>query len=104
MLTIILAAVALIALLSISILNQRKGGPRTMKDRFLASFTPAVLGAGLGFAYARYSLDPEALKASNVPAMYASMGAVIGILVVRVASLFVMMFQDFFGKDDDSDT
>ena len=102
MLVIVLASVALVALLSISWLNRRKGGPKTMKDRILSSFTPAVLGAGLGFAYARYSLDPEVLKASSIPAMYASLGAVVGILVVRAGTLLLMMYQDFFGREDDS--
>jgi hypothetical protein len=98
----ILAGVALMALLGMSYLNRRRGGARTLRDRMLGSLAPAALGAALGFAYARYTLGAEALQGSNIPAMYSSMGAVVGILVVRVGGLFIMMFQDFFGKDSDN--
>lgn len=100
--TIVLLAVAALAtMMVVSQLTRPKGAPRTMRDRFIGSLTPAMIGAGLGFAYARYSMTPEALESSSMPGMYAGMGAVIAILGLRVFSLLRLMFSEFFGKRED---
>ena len=59
-----------------------------------------MIGAGLGFVYARETMTAEALEKSSLPGMYACMGAVIAILVVRLGGLMRLMFNDFFGSKD----
>ena len=47
--TIVLLAVAALAtMMVVSQLTRPKGAPRTMRDRFIGSLTPAMIGAGLG--------------------------------------------------------
>ena len=103
MLVVVLSIVALVVIMLITTLQRRKGQPLTMRDRLIGSLTPAMIGAGVGFAYARETMDPEALEGSSIPGMYAVMGSVIAILAVRVFSLLRVMFSDFFGKSDPSD-
>lgn len=78
---------------------QRKGLSQTIRRRLISALTPAAIGAGLGFVYARQTLNPELLESSTLPAMYATMGAAVGILSVRVFGLGKLMFSDFFGSD-----
>jgi len=101
MLIVLLAIGALVMLMVIAAMQRKRGAPLTMRDRLIGSLTPAMIGAGLGFVYARETMGPEAVEGSALPGMYACMGAVIAILVIRVAGLVRMMFSDYFGKDDD---
>lgn len=100
MLVILLAIGALATIMIVSTLSRKKGQPLTLRDRLIGSLTPAMIGAGLGFVYARETMDPAALEGSSLPGMYACMGAVIAILAVRVLGLFRLMFSDFFGKKE----
>jgi hypothetical protein len=96
----ILLAVGALTVMMIAARIQRKGKPVTVRDRFLASMVPAMIGAGLGFAYARYTYGADALQESKMAGMYSGMGAVISILSMRVFSMLSMMFREFFGKPD----
>ena len=42
--------------------SRKKGQPLTLRDRLIGSLTPAMIGAGLGFVYARETMDPAALE------------------------------------------
>ena len=77
----------------------RRGLSESIRRKLIGALTPAALGAGLGFVYARQTLSPELMESSALPAMYATMGAALGILAVRVVSLGRLMFADFFGSD-----
>lgn len=99
MIIVLLAVGALATIMVVTQLQRPKGAPLTMRDRFIGSLTPAMIGAGLGFAYARYTMG-EAVEGSSMPGMYAGMGAVIAILALRVFGLFRLMFRDFFGSED----
>lgn len=98
---ILLAVGALCTMMLVTYVQRRRTGHKlTVRDRFLNSMTPAMIGAGLGFAYARYTIDAEALATSKLPGMYACMGAVIAILALRGAALLRLMFVDFFGSKE----
>ena len=101
MLIVILICVVLTVLLSIRMSQRRRSGQRlNLRDRFIRSLIPAMLGAGLGFAYASHGGGgPESLGPTTTPAMYSSMGAVLRILAVRVGTLLIVMYRDFFGGD-----
>lgn len=72
-----------------------------IRRRLFAAFVPAVFGAVGGYYYAQYTLEPEVLaKGQNLLALYASMGAIAGVLTMRIAALGKLMFSDYFGKDD----
>ncbi len=76
---------------------KRRAGP-SLGRRLFSSVSPALLGMALGYTYAFQTLPEELLKAGRVPAMYACMGAVIGILVLRLGTLMFTMFRDFTGR------
>jgi len=98
----LLAVAALSVLMLVNHLQRKKGGKLTVRDRFLGSLTPAMIGAGLGFSYARYTIPPEAIETSTLPGMYACMGAVIAILSLRGFALLRVMYLDFFGSKPES--
>lgn len=100
MLIILLAVGALATIMLITMMQRKPGQPLTLKDRLIGSLTPAMIGAGLGFAYARETMGAEAVEGSSLPGMYACMGAVIAILAVRVGGLLKVMYSDFFGKTE----
>lgn len=64
----------------------------------LLTVLPAAVGAFGGHLYAKYGLDPEAY--GRLAGMYAAAGAAAGILAVRITTIFVTMFGDYFGKED----
>jgi hypothetical protein len=70
-----------------------------LRHRFLRTLSPAVLGAGAGYFYAKETLSPEVFGNSVLPGMYASTGAVILILSFRVFGLVRSMLSDFLGRD-----
>ncbi len=100
MLFILLTIGALTVMMFVARFQRKKGQRLTMRDRFLSSMVPAMIGAGLGFVYARYTYGPQALQESKMAGMYSGMGAVISILSLRVFSMLHMMFTEFFGKHD----
>ncbi len=79
--------------------NQRPTVGQQIRRKAAATLIPAVAGAVGGYFYAQYALDQELMVNSALPAMYASMGAIVGILVIRLAGLFKTMLSDFFIKD-----
>ena len=72
--------------------------PKTWRRRIFSSVTPAVLGMAAGYSYAFYTLDEKLLTGSRVPAMYACMGAVVGVLTLRLGTLFWIIIKDFSGR------
>ena len=50
------------------------------------------------FGYARFTLSPELLAHSSYPGMYAAVGSIVVILIVRLASLVKMILEDYRNK------
>jgi hypothetical protein len=70
-----------------------------IRRRLVAAFVPAIFGAVGGYYYAQYTLAPEVLeKSTHLLALYGSMGAIAGVLTMRIAALGRLMFKDFFTK------
>lgn len=78
---------------------QLPGSP--LKNRVFTSMLLAGIGAAGGYLYARHILPPEHLEGSSLPGMYASMGAIVCILLVRLTVLFRNVLTDFLGRGRD---
>jgi hypothetical protein len=61
----------------------------------LKSLGPGLLGGGLGWLY-WYTQLPESRDDRWLMNMYGLMGAVIGIMTLRLWGLFSAMYRDFF--------
>lgn len=70
----------------------------SLRRRVLGTLAPAALGCALGFYYAQ-AFVPEAAS-QNLYGMYATIGAVIAIMTVRVGSILWMIVADFLGRAD----
>lgn len=68
------------------------------RRRILGTLAPAAVGCVLGYFYGVYFGDLDAAARVGLPGMYASLGAVVGILVVRVGGLLWMIVGDFRGR------
>lgn len=73
---------------------------RTIRKKLFAALLPAAAGGLAGFYYGQYSMDPAAPGSAVLPAMYGTMGAIAGVLTVRIAVLFKQIIQDFLTKDE----
>ncbi len=78
--------------------RQRETVGQTIRKKMFASLVPAAIGAIGGYYYGLKTLDPALSTSSTLPAMYGCMGAIVGVLGVRIFALFRSMFADFFGK------
>lgn len=79
-------------------LRNRDGIARTRR-RIVGTLAPAAIGCLLGYYYGEYFGDVEEAARIGLPGMYASVGAVVGILVMRVGGLFWMIARDFLGRE-----
>lgn len=77
------------------------GTNKTLRTRVLSAIVPGVIGAGIGYAYARKTLPPEMMSASSLPAMYTACGAAILILAVRLSALLRMIWNEIRGRRKD---
>lgn len=70
-----------------------------MRLRFLRSFMAAGVGAGAGYLWARMSLTEAQQTEGPLPlvGMYATCGAAVGILLLRLVAVARAMYEDFFG-------
>lgn len=69
------------------------------RRRILGTLLPAAVGCVAGFYYGRHFGDPELPARVGLPGLYATLGAVVGILAVRVGGLLWMIARDFLGRD-----
>jgi uncharacterized membrane protein YccC len=69
------------------------------RRRILGTLAPAALGCVVGYYYGEWFGDPEEAARIGLPGMYASIGAVVGILLVRLSTLVGMILRDFLGRD-----
>lgn len=69
----------------------------SLRRRVLGTLGPAALGCAGGFYYARMFI-PEA-EAQGLYGMYATTGAVVALLSVRLGGIFWMIARDFLGRD-----
>ena len=70
--------------------------PSSLAARVMGTLVPAILGGGLGFAYAKLALNlPEQ---SSWPAIYGAAGAAVMVLSVRLATMLRAMWNDFRGR------
>ncbi|MEM7676828.1 MAG: hypothetical protein AAF449_12565 [Myxococcota bacterium] len=70
----------------------------SLRKRLVNTVAAAFLGGTLGLLYARFSLPDEQLT-GRLPAMYGTLGAVVGILGFRVVSMFREILSDYFPRD-----
>lgn len=71
---------------------QRAGLGRRIAQAFIA----AAAGSFVGYQYAVATVPPEVLATSQVAGMYATAGAVIGVLAMRMGALLLAMGREFF--------
>lgn len=65
------------------------------RARLFATLLPAAIGCFCGFLYAERAIPAETPEASGLYGMYATLGAVVGILIMRVGGLVYMIIRDF---------
>lgn len=80
--------------------NTQDNGIGALRNRVLKTLGPAAAGALAGFYYGRWFGDPELVKSIGLPGLYATMGAILGILVVRLGTIMWMIVRDFADRDD----
>lgn len=69
-----------------------------LRRRLIGTVLPAAIGCAAGFwAGQRYG-DADLL--AEAPGMYATMGAVVGILAVRVGAMFWLIIREFTSRSD----
>lgn len=66
--------------------------PAGVLRRLIQALLIAAIGVAGGFAYAQFSLSPAQLS-TRLPGLYASMGAAIAILGVRLLNLVYRIFR-----------
>lgn len=67
-----------------------------LSRRIAISFVVAAIGAAAGFFYAQQTIPAE--KVRTLAPMYATAGALIGILVLRLTALIRMILSDLLRK------
>ncbi|MEQ8280463.1 MAG: hypothetical protein RMA76_14105 [Deltaproteobacteria bacterium] len=78
--------------------DKRETVGQTIRKKLFMSMVPAAVGAVGGYYYGVSELDPALSTSSTLPAMYGCMGAIVGVLGVRIFALFKEMISDFFDK------
>lgn len=76
-------------------LDQAAAASRGLRRRLVGSVTPAAVGCALGFLYGQRFGD----LGDAAPGLYATLGAVVGILVVRVGAILWMILRDYVRND-----
>lgn len=76
--------------------ERRETVGQTIRKKMFASLVPAAIGAVGGYYYGLKTLEPGLATSSTLPAMYGCMGAIVGVLGVRIFALVQSMFDDFF--------
>jgi hypothetical protein len=85
---------------------------KTLRARVLSAVVPGLLGAAIGYAYARATLPDDLFRESSLPAMYTAGGAAIMILAVRLSAILRLIYAEIRGQhgaehprdqDDDGD-
>lgn len=76
-------------------------GP-SIKRRVIQSFLAASVGAALGYLYARTQLPPKLLQSNGaMTGMFATAGAAVGMLTLRMSKMLWTMFSDYgLGRDE----
>jgi len=62
------------------------------------AFMASAIGCYLGYQYASATIPAETLERTHVAGMYATAGAVIAVLGLRMGTLFWVMGREFFGR------
>lgn len=73
---------------------QRAGLGRRISQAFVA----AAAGTFVGYQYAVATVPGHVLEASQIGGMYATGGAVVAVLLMRLATLLFAMGREFFGR------
>lgn len=73
---------------------KRSGRPSTI-NRVATALLGASLGAAGGYLVALQQLPPAVIEENRIPPMWASAGAVVGVLVMRLGALLLMMIRDY---------
>ncbi len=66
--------------------------------RIAQAFIAAAAGSFIGFQYAVATVPQHVLETSQVAGMYATGGAIIGVLAMRGGMLLLAMGREFFGR------
>lgn len=66
--------------------------------RISQAFIAAAAGTFVGYQYAVATVPSHVLEASQIGGMYATGGAVVAVLVMRVGALLLAMAGEFFGR------
>jgi predicted membrane protein len=72
----------------------RSGLGRRISQAFIA----AAAGTFIGYQYALATVPPHVLEKSQLGGMYATGGAVVGVLSMRMGVLLVQLAREFFGR------
>ena len=81
-------------------LDQAARSTAGLRRRLLGTLLPAAVGCALGYLYGERFGDPSLASPAGLPGLYATLGAVVGILATRVGSVLWMVLRDFAGWDD----
>jgi uncharacterized membrane protein YidH (DUF202 family) len=74
----------------------RKSG-LAIQRRLTSALLAASAGAAIGYGYAHWQLPPEVLARGGVlPGMFASVGAAVGVVLLRVGEIALGMYRDYF--------
>jgi hypothetical protein len=65
-----------------------------LRSRVVNTLIPALIGAAIGFSYARASLPKEVVENTALAAMYGSAGAIIVILGVRLSLMVRLLVKE----------
>lgn len=72
----------------------RSGLGRRISQAFIA----AAAGTFVGYQYALATVPPHVLETSQLGGMYATGGAVVGVLSMRMGILLFQLVREFFGR------
>lgn len=72
----------------------RSGLGRRISQAFIA----AAAGTFVGYQYALATVPAHVLEASQLGGMYATGGAVVGVLAMRMGVLMIQLVREFFGR------
>lgn len=70
-----------------------------LRRRIIGTLLPAAIGCALGYLYGERYGDPDLIETLNLPGLYATLGAVVGILCVRLGVIVWMVLRDIVRGD-----
>jgi len=75
-----------------------RGNRPGLANRIATALFGASVGAAGGYFLALQQLPPEVIEANRIAPMWASAGAVVGVLTIRAGALLRLMIRDYLGR------